>query len=168
MRHILTLTELTAESASWESSAGHVLSIKWKGKHGANLYCWNCLLGVLQRCLGQGNCREFSKNQKFFGLCVSPAFTQRGYTTQSRSVRNQTSPGAGSAQLLGSEWLLNNSHTKLGFIPTEQTIHLTKVRDGPCSIYHLQFKIVVLTLFTPLSLHLSSCVSGWLGKDFSA
>lgn len=59
--------------------------------------------------------------------------TQRGSTVQSRLIKNQTSPGAGSAQLLGPEWLLNSNHTKVGFIP-----HLTKKRDGPCSLYHLE------------------------------
>lgn len=159
MRHILTLTELTAESASWELSAGHVLSTKWKGKHRANLYCWNCVLGILQWCLGQGNCKEFSKNQKLLGLCVSAVFTHRGYIIQSRSVRNQTSP----AQHLGSERLLNNSHTKLEFTPHQMNNPPHQNERWPLAL--ATFTIYSLKMWYLFSLHLSVCIFPLVFQD---
>lgn len=126
--------------------------------------CWAFFSRVLDRGTAENSARIKSSWPAHQFTCIWVA--QRGYTIQNRLIRNQTSPGAGSAQLLGSEWLLNNNHTKPGFI-SHWTIHLTKMRAGPCSIYHLQFKIVVLVSFTSFSLHLPSCVSRWL-EDCSA
>lgn len=93
---------------------------------------WAFYSGVLDRGAAEDSARIRSDL-----ACVS-VYLHLGYTeglhnTEQKLIRNQTSPGAGSAQLLGPEWLLNNNHTKLGFIP-----HLTKKRDGPCSLYHLE------------------------------
>lgn len=119
MRHILTL---------WASCRISILGIicrpcafyQMEGETRSKSILLKLLVGHFTVVSWTGELQRIQQESEVaWPVCQFPCswVTHKGYTIQSRLIRNQTSPGAGSAQLLGSGCPLNNNHTKLGLIP---------------------------------------------------